>query len=74
MERRIRVKTFTLSRAELERYLIAEGEPEDIVITGITKPMNQEAWLITAQSSEYPSVGDFAVLPTQLNSIIKEKI
>lgn len=57
---RIAVKSFTLSRADLERYLIKKHDlPEDIVVTNISRPGNQEVWLITVQSKEFEEIGDY---------------
>lgn len=70
MEKRIRIKTFTLLRADIERYLIGKGEPKDIVITGIDKPVNQEGWLIKVQSKEYEPGGDMDSWPSTRNDLI----
>lgn len=62
---RIKVKNVIFSRAELEEYLIAFHDfPQDIVITGIQKPVNQEAYCITVQSESFPESGDLDVQDT----------
>lgn len=56
---RIKVKAVVFSRAELEEYLITFHDfPEDIVITGILKPVNQEAYYIMVQSESFPESGE----------------
>lgn len=71
MKERTRIKTFTLLRADLERYLIKRGEPEDIVVTKISQPVNQEGWVICVQSKEYESGNDMSVWSTQRNDLLK---
>ncbi len=71
LDNRIGTKTYTLSRADLERYLIETfNEPEDIVVTKISTPINQEAWLIVLQSSKYNKHGDLDTLSTARNNIL----
>lgn len=71
MQKRIGTKTYTLSRADLERYLIESfNEPEDVVVTKIESPVNQEAWAIVLQSSKYPKQGDLDTLAMAKNNIL----
>ena len=71
MQKRIGTKTYTLSRADLERYLIESfNEPEDVVVTKISAPINQEAWLIVLQSAKYSKHGDLDTIPTIRNNIL----
>lgn len=72
-DKRIAIKSFTLSRADLERYLIKHHDmPEDIVVTNIDRPVNQEAWLINVQSAEFEKGNDLDTWPTLRNSLFKE--
>jgi hypothetical protein len=71
---RIGIKTFTLSRADLERYLIENHDmPEDIVVTNIARPVNQEAWLVNVQSKKFATADDLSMWPTQRNDLLIRK-
>lgn len=62
---RIRVQTYPISRHELETFLIEKhGLPEDIVITNIGRPVNQEAWAIVIQSSSFEEMGELDMSDT----------
>lgn len=62
---RNRTKCIVFSRSELEEYMIREfGFPQDVVVTGIAKPVNQEAWVITVQSKDFPEWGELDSIDT----------
>lgn len=62
-------KAFIFTRTDLEQYLIdKKGAPEDIVVTGIKSPANQEGWVVTVHSASYPELGDMDTLDTSKHS------
>lgn len=65
---RTRVKAVLFTRADLERHLIDKlGMPEDIVVTGISKPVNQEAYVVMVQSDEFPEMMDLSTVAIVLS-------
>lgn len=65
---RTRVKAVMFTRADLERHLITELDmPEDIVVTSIAKPVNQEAYVVMVQSDEFPEMMDLSTVDTSLS-------
>lgn len=67
MTKRIKVKSFALTRADLERALIKHFNlPNDIVVTKIDSFINQEAWFILVQSSEFEEQRDIDLIDTKI--------